>query len=107
MTKSIRALLCISVLPLTAALAFAAAGIAGRITVRGAPLAGAVVTANLVGANGPSAVVVTKTGTNGAYSLQGLANGSYILLVDMNSKRIYQGKLTLSGQAVTKNIDLK
>jgi redox-regulated HSP33 family molecular chaperone len=106
MKKSTRALLFISGLLLTALLAFAT-DITGRVTVRGAPLAGAVVTANLIGAKGAAAVVVTKTGTNGQYSLQGLANGSYILLVDLNSRRIYQGSITLTGPAFVKNIDLQ
>lgn len=106
MTKSKRVLLFISGLLLTAILAFAT-DITGRVTVRGEPLAGAVVTANRIGAKGPTAVVVTKTGANGQYSLQGLANGNYIFLVDMNSRRVYQGKVALTGPAFVKNIDLR
>lgn len=106
MKKSTRALLFISVLLITAVLAWAT-NITGRVTVRGAPLVGAVVTANLIGAKGPTAVVVTKTGANGQYSLQGLGDGNYIFLVDMNSKRVYQGKVTLTGQAIVKNIALQ
>jgi redox-regulated HSP33 family molecular chaperone len=106
MKKSTKALSFISGLLLTAVLAFAT-NITGKVTVRGAPLAGAVVTANLIGAKGPTAVSVTKTGANGEYSLQGLANGNYIFLVDMNSRRIYQGKVTLTGPALVKNISLQ
>lgn len=106
MKKSTRVLLFISGLLLTAVLGYAA-DITGRVTVRGVPLAGAVVTANLVGAKGPKAVSLTRTGANGQYSLQGLANGSYIFLVDINSRRIYQGRINLSGPSFVKNIDLK
>lgn len=106
MTKSIKALSFISALLVSAVLAFAA-NITGKVTVRGAPLAGAVVTANLIGAKGPTAVSVTKTGATGEYSLQGLANGNYIFLVDMNSRRIYQGRITLKGSALVKNISLQ
>ena len=106
MKKSAKAFWFISVLLFSAVLAFAA-NITGRVTVRGAPLAGAVVTANLIGAKGPTAVVVTKTGSNGEYSLQGLANGNYIFLVDMNSRRVYQGKIALTGSAFVKNISLQ
>jgi hypothetical protein len=106
MQKSTRVLSFISGLLFTAVLAFAT-NITGKVTVRGAPLAGAVVTANLIGAKGPTAVSVTKTGANGEYSLRGLANGNYIFLVDMNSRRIYQGKVTLTGPALVKNISLQ
>ena len=106
MTKSIKALSFISALLLSAVLAFAA-NITGKVTVKGAPLVGAVVTANLIGAKGPTAVSVTKTGVDGGYSLQGLANGNYIFLVDMNSRRVYQGKITLTGSALVKNISLQ
>lgn len=106
MKKSTRALSFISGLLLPAVLAFAA-NITGRVTVRGAPLAGAVVTANLIGAKGPTAVAVTKSDSNGEYSLQGLASGNYIFLVDMNSRRIYQGRMTVTGSALVKNISLR
>ena len=106
MKKSRKALKFISALLLTAVLAFAT-NITGKITVKGAPLVGAVVTANLIGAKGPTAVSVTKTGSNGEYSLQGLANGNYVFLVDMNSRRVYQGKVSLKGPALVKNISLQ
>src|SRR5580704_1198108 len=105
MKKLRRVLVFISAL-LTASPGFAT-NITGRVTVRGAPLAGAVVTANRIGAKGPTAVVITRTGTNGQYSLQKFSNGDYIFLVDMNSRRIYQGKMTIDGAAVVKNIDLR
>ena len=106
MTKLTKVLSFISALLLSAVLALAG-NITGKVTVRGAPLVGAVVTANLIGAKGPTAVTVTKTGSDGEYSLQGLSNGDYIFLVDMNSRRVYQGKLTLTGAAFVKNISLQ
>jgi ABC-type xylose transport system permease subunit len=101
-----RSLALISGLLLTAALA-AAANLSGRVTVRGAPLAGAVVTANLIGAHGPASVTVTRTGTGGEYVLRGLRNGDYILLVDMNGRRIYQGRVTLTAPTLVKNIEFQ
>jgi hypothetical protein len=106
MKKSTRALTFISGLLVTAILAFAT-DLSGRVTVRAAPLGGAVVTANLIGEKGPTAVSVTKTGPKGEYSLRGLRNGDYILLVDMNGRRIYQGRITLRGPTFVKDIGLK
>ena len=106
MKKLIKVLKFISAVLFTTVIAFAT-NITGKITVKGAPLAGAVVTANLIGAKGPTAVSVTRTGANGEYSLQGLANGNYVFLVDMNSRRVYQGKVTLKGPALVKNISLQ
>ena len=101
-----RALAFISGLLLAAMLA-AAADLSGRVTFRGAPLAGAVVTANLIGERGPSAVSVTRTGARGEYALRGIRNGNYILLVDMNGRRVYQGRIALTGPALVKNVDLQ
>ena len=84
-----------------------AASLSGRVTFRGAPLAGAVVTANLIGSRGPAAVTVTRTGSGGEYALEGLRNGDYILLVDMNGHRIYQGRIALAGPTLVKNIALQ
>jgi len=100
-----RALAFISGLLLSAMLA--AADLSGRVTVRGAPLAGAVITANLIGARGPAAVSVTRTGSGGVYTLRGLRNGDYILLVDMNGRRVYQGRIALTGPNLVKNVDLQ
>ncbi len=102
-----RALAFISGLLLFAALA-AAADLSGRVTVSGAPLAGAVVKANLIDSGRrPAAVSVTRTGPAGEYMLGGLRDGDYILLVDANGRRVYQGRLTLTGSGLVKNIDLQ
>ena len=102
-----RALAFISGLLLSAALA-AAADLSGRVTVSGASLAGAVVKANLIDSGrGPAAISVTRTGPAGEYVLRGLRNGDYILLVDTNGRRVYQGRLTLTGSGLVKNIDLQ
>jgi hypothetical protein len=85
----------------------AAADLSGRVTVRGAPIVGALVTANLIGNRGPSAVSVTRTGAGGAYVFRGLRNGDYILLVDLNGQRIYQGRITVTNSALVKNIGLQ
>ena len=86
----------------------AAADLSGRITVSGAPLPGAVVKANLIDSGrGPAAVSVTRTGPAGEYVLHGLRNGDYILLVDTSGQRVYQGRLTLTGSGLVKNIDLQ
>ena len=84
-----------------------AANLSGRVTFRGAPLAGAVVTANLIAERGPAAVTVTRTGSRGEYALQGLRNGNYVLLVDMNGRRIYQGRVALTGPTLVKDITLQ
>jgi hypothetical protein len=105
MKKSTKALSFISALLLVAAMAFAA-DLTGRVTVRGAPFAGAVVTANMIGANGPATVVVTRTGPDGQYSLHGLRDGRYILLVDINSRRVFQDKISVTGTTFVKNIEL-
>lgn len=97
----------ISGLLLSATLA-AAADLSGRVTVSGAPLAGAVVKANFISSGrGPVAVSVTRTGPAGEYLLRGLRNGDYILLVDTNGRRVYQGQLTLPASGLVKNIDLQ
>jgi hypothetical protein len=85
----------------------AAADLSGRVTAGGAPLAGAVVTANLIGARGPAAVSVTRTGKAGDYILRGLRNGDYVLLIDLNGRRIYQGRISLAGPNLVRNIDLQ
>ncbi len=96
----------ISCLLLSAMVALGA-DLAGRVTFRGKPLAGAVVTANLLGARGPVAVTVTRTGPQGRYNLRSLRDGDYILLVDMEGRRVYQGRFTLSGSNLVKNINLE
>src|SRR3954465_11241731 len=85
----------------------AAADLSGRVTVRGAPLVTAGVTGNLIGEKGPTSVVVTRTGTHGEYAFRALRNGTYILLVDMNGRRVYQGKIALTGPVLAKNIELQ
>jgi hypothetical protein len=101
-----RALAFISPLLLSAGLA--AADLSGRVTVSGAPLPGAVVKANLIeSGRGPAAVSVTRTGSAGEYLLRGLRNGDYILLVDTNGRRVYQGRITLPASGLVKNIDLQ
>jgi Carboxypeptidase regulatory-like domain len=87
-------------------IAAAAADLSGRVTARGNALSGAVVTANLIGAKGVAGVTVTRTDARGSYMFRGLANGNYILLVDYNGRRLYQGKVTLSGGVLAKNIEL-
>jgi hypothetical protein len=106
MTKLPKVSLFISILLLTAVLA-RAAELSGRVTVRGAALPGAVVTANLIGAKGAAAVSVTKTGPKGEYDLKGLSNGNYILFVDMDARHIYQGRIALTSAGYVKNIALK
>lgn len=101
-----RSLAFISGLLLSVALA-AAADLSGRVTLRGAPLAGGVVTANLIGGRGPASVIVTQTDPKGTYILRGLRNSDYILLVDMNGRRVYQGRIALNGPTLVKNVDLK
>jgi Carboxypeptidase regulatory-like domain len=95
----------ISGLLLIATLA-AAADLSGRVTARGTPLAGAVVTADLIGPHGVASVTVTRTDARGQYVFRGLANGSYILLVDMNGRRLYQGRVTLNGGVQAWNVTL-
>ena len=104
--KSSRALAFASGLLLTAILA-AAADLSGRVTFRGAPLAGAVVTANLIGERGPTSVTVTRTGPRGEYVLRGLRSGNYILLVDMSGRRVYQGRIVVTDQTIAKDIELR
>jgi len=101
-----RALAFVSGLLLTSTLA-AAADLSGRVTVRRAPLADAVVTANLLGARGPASVTVTRTGPRGEYELRGLRDGDYILLVDTKGRRVYQGRVALKGPTVVKDIELQ
>jgi hypothetical protein len=101
-----RALAFISGLLLSALLA-PAAELSGRVTFRGAPLAGAVVTANLLGRRGPVSIAVTKTARDGRYALRGLSNGDYILLVDMSGRRVYQSRVVLNGPALLRNVELK
>jgi hypothetical protein len=101
-----RALAFISGLLLTATLV-AAADLSGRVTFRGAPLAGAVITANLLGTQGPASVTVTRTDAQGEYALRGLSNGEYILLVDMDGRRLFQSRIVLTGSNLVKNIDLQ
>ena len=43
----------------------------------------------------------------GEYFLRGLRNGDYILLVDMNGRRVYQGRITLTGPSLVKSVDLQ
>jgi hypothetical protein len=101
-----KALAFISVLLLATTLA-AAADLSGRVTFRGAPLAGAVVTANLVATQSPASVTITRTDPQGGYALRGLSNGEYILLVDMDGRRIFQGRIVLTDSTLVKNIELQ
>lgn len=104
--RNSRALIFISGLLFIATLAMAT-DISGRVTYHGAPLEGAVVTASLIGAQGPAAVTVTETGVHGEYVISGLRDGEYFLLVDLHGRRIYQGRILLSGSTLVKNIDLQ
>lgn len=85
----------------------AAADLSGCVKVRGAPVAGAVVTANLIGDSGRASVVVTRTDSQGNYALTGLPGGNYILLVDIEGRRVYQGQIAVADSSITKNIDLR
>src|SRR5512147_1740809 len=104
--QSSRILTFVSGLLLAATLA-AAADLSGRVTVHSAPLPGAVVTANLLGPRGAAAVSVVRTDPGGVYVFRGLQAGEYILLVDLNGRRIYQGRITLTNSALVKNIALQ
>src|SRR5262249_23389299 len=104
--KSSKALAFVSAL-LSIAAPAAAADLSGRVTFRGAPLAGAVVTASLIVNRAQASVSVARTGSGGEYGLRGLRNGDYILLVSMNGRRVYQGRLALADPNIVKNIDLK
>jgi hypothetical protein len=104
--QSSRILTFVSGLLLAATLA-SAADLAGRVTARGAPLPGALVTANLLGPRGPAAVSVVRTDSGGVYVFRALRAGEYILLVDINGRRIYQGRITLTNSALVKNIALQ
>ena len=100
-----RAFMFISGLLLTATLA-AAADLSGRVTFRGAPLAGAVVTADLIGAHGASSVTITRTDSQGRYVLRKLPKGEYVLLVDIEGRRVFQGRVALGDSRFVKNITL-
>jgi hypothetical protein len=104
--RRLKVLAFISCLLLTTTLA-AAANISGRVTFRGSPLAGALVTANLIGKQGAASVTVARTDAQGGFLLQGLGNGEYILFVDMDGRRVFQGKVDLTGSSLVKNIDLQ
>jgi hypothetical protein len=84
-----------------------AATLSGEVTYQAKPVSGAVVTANLLGAKGPVSVSVARTDDRGGYTLNNLRNGKYILLVDVNGKRVYEGRLALTGSALVKNIALR
>ena len=104
--RNSKALAFVSSVLLSAALH--AADLSGRVTVSGAPLPGAVVKAELIeSGHRPAAVSVTRTGSDGEYLLHGLRNGDYILLVDTNGRRIYQGRITLTASGLVKNIELQ
>jgi Carboxypeptidase regulatory-like domain len=92
---------------LIAATLAVAADLSGCVKVRGAPVAGAVVTANLVSARSAASVAVTRTDPQGNYALRGLPNGDYILLVDIEGRRVYQGRIAVANSRITKNIDLQ
>ncbi len=96
----------ISGLLLTAVIA-TAADLSGRVTVRDAPLAGAVVRAALIGKRGPASITVTRTDSRGEYTLRGLRDGDYILLVDLHGRRIYQGRIAIRGPSLVKDIELR
>ena len=87
-------------------LAFAA-DISGCVKVRGVPVAGAVVTVNLMDARGSTPVTVTRTDSHGNYALRGLSTGNYILLVDLEGRRVFQGQVAVADSGLTKNIDLQ
>ena len=84
-----------------------AADLSGRVTVHGAPLPGALVTANLLGPRGAAAVSVVRTDSGGVYVFRGLRDGEYILFVDLNGRRIYQGRITVANSALVKNVALQ
>ncbi len=102
--RNSRILVFISLL-LTATLA-ATADLSGRVTFRGKPLGAAVVTANLIGAKGSPSATITRTDSRGRYALRGLPNGDYILFVDVEGRRVFQGRVTLRASTLTKNIEL-
>lgn len=104
--SSSRILASISSLFLFVALA-AGADLSGRITVKGEALPRAVVTVNLVSKRAPRTVTITRSDARGQYAFHGLRNGEYVLLVDLNGRRVYQGEVALSGASLVKNIELQ
>jgi hypothetical protein len=84
-----------------------AASLNGRIVYHNQPIGDAVVT--LYSFNPATmtrgAAYGTRTNSNGVYTFPSVPNGDYILTVERNQQRIYQGRLRLD-TAVRKDITL-
>lgn len=85
-------------------LATTAAVLEGRVTFRAQPIPAALVSFYREGNDGGKAVTITNN--NGDYRFGNLAAGNYIVLVERQGRRIYQGRTTVTEDNVKLDIGL-
>ena len=83
------------------------ASLSGKVAYRNAPVTNASVTLYAVdeAKMKRGATYATRTSSAGTYSFPSLPNGDYVLIVEKNRQRVYQGKLQLEN-AARKDIEL-
>jgi len=83
------------------------ASLSGKVAYRNAPVTDASVTLYAVDEAKMTrgATYATRTSSAGTYSFPSLPNGDYVLIVEKNRQRVYQGKLQLVN-AARKDIEL-
>jgi hypothetical protein len=81
--------------------------LSGKVAYRNAPVVDASVTLYAVNEAKMTrgATYVTRTGQAGTYNFPSIPNGDYVLIVEKNRQRVYQGKLQVAN-AAHKDIDL-
>jgi hypothetical protein len=93
------------------ALAFAlatpapAANLRGKITHQSRPVADALVRLYPTG-SGRGEVIATRTSDSGRYVIGRIRPGTYVLLVEKNGRRVFQGRIEVRTDEATRNVEL-
>jgi hypothetical protein len=100
-SRSFRSISCLVAIALLLAAPLLAGELSGRVTGGGRPISDAFVRLYQIDPSGGNwkGVFVTRTNQGGVYLLRGLPNAEYVILVEKDGRRLFQGKVRIFGSA--------